>query len=290
MLIHYKEDKMNNIANEIFKRNYGVITHEEQKKLAQSHVTVVGAGGVGGVTLISLARMGVGHIHVVDMDVFEYSNINRQMLSGISKVGKSKAECAREALMDINPNLQVRVTTEKFVEENAAELMKGSDVVIDATDNLVSRVIIHRAAQAASIPSVWIAVTPPFRGGVMTFSHLTPPYEEVLSHPSLNKELTDEVKQQITEIKNGRAKESVKFGALNDWAEGFVKGEAPWAVLSPVANIVGLLASFEAFKVILNREDLKPNYAPKLVKINLADSDMIKVEEPAEGKWDNALL
>jgi molybdopterin/thiamine biosynthesis adenylyltransferase len=280
----------NDIKNEIFVRNYGVITPEEQQKLLQAKVTVVGAGGVGGITLISLARMGVGHIHVIDMDVFEHSNINRQMLSGVSRIGKSKAESAKETLLDINPDIHVTVSKEKFVEENAVRLMEGSDVVIDATDNLVSRVIIHRAAQKAEIPSVWIAVTPPFRGGVMTFSSNTPPYEQVLQHPSYQKELTDDVMQDITRIKLGRAQTSVEFGALGDWADAFQAGKAPWAVLCPVANMVGLLASFEAFKIIVSREDLLPTYAPSLIKINLANTEMVKVETPAEGSWNNAYL
>ena len=95
---------------------------------------------------------------------------------------------------------------------------------------------------------------------------------------------------QITEIKNERARNSVQFGALEEWADAFVKGEAPWAVLCPVANIVGILASFEAFKIILNRQDLQPCYAPKLVKIDLADSHMVEMIEPESGSWDNAFL
>ncbi|MBP9727443.1 MAG: ThiF family adenylyltransferase [Gammaproteobacteria bacterium] len=281
---------MQNLYNDIFLRNYGVINQQEQALLANAKITIVGAGGVGGITLISLARMGFGHIHVIDMDIFEHSNINRQMLSGVSRTGKSKALCAEETLKDINPNIQVRVTQEKLVEENAEQLFAGSNVIVDATDNLLSRVIIHRASQRMHIPSVWIAVTPPFRGGVMTFSHETPPYEVVLRHPSYEKLLTPEVIQEITQIKNERAKNSVAFGALSEWSDAFVEGKAPWAVLCPVANIVGILASFEVFKVVLNRPNLAPTYAPKLVKINLADTHMVTVQEPENGSWDNAFL
>jgi len=281
---------MEHLTQDLFTRNYGVITQEEQVKLTDAKVTVIGAGGVGGITLVSLARMGVGHIHVVDMDHFEFSNINRQMLSSMTRVGQLKAECAKETLLDINPNIQVTVSVNRLAEENAAEIMAGSDVIIDATDNLVSRVIIHRAAQQAHIPSVWIAVTPPFRGGVMTFSHETPPYELVLRHPSYKKALTVDVMQHITQIKNERAKKSVAFGALADWSESFLAGEAPWAVLCPVANLVGLLASFEAFKVILQRDTLKPTYAPQLIKVDLAKTEMVKVETSPEGSWDNAYL
>jgi molybdopterin/thiamine biosynthesis adenylyltransferase len=281
---------MKETVDDIFKRNYGVFTHEEQQQLKQAKVTVVGAGGVGGVTLISLARMGIGTIHVVDMDHFDYSNLNRQMLSGISRVGKPKAECAYETLKDINPSLNIEVSVERFTQENASALMAGADVVIDATDNLVSRVIIHRAAQAAKIPSVWIAVTPPFRGGVMTFSDKTPPYELVLQHPSYNKPLTEDVCAEINAIKNRRAQHATTFGALPDWADGFVNGQQPWAVIAPIANIVGILASYEALKVILNRSDLAPIWAPQLVLVNLAAPDMVKVVTSAEGSWDNGCL
>lgn len=281
---------MENLTKDIFIRNYGVLTHQEQNTLTQSKVTVIGAGGVGGITLISLARLGVGNIQVVDMDVFEYSNINRQMLSAISRVGKSKAECAKESLLDINPTINVTVKKEKLVEANAEAIIAGSDVVIDATDNLVSRVIIHRAAQKIGIPSVWIAVTPPFRGGVMTFSQTTPPYELVLQHPSYGKALSPDVIKEISAIKDERAITSVKHGALTDWADSFVKGEAPWAVICPVANIVGICANFEAFKVILKRENLSPTYAPNLVQIDLAHSNMVQVVSPEDGSWNNAEL
>ena len=100
---------MNDLNNELFLRNYGVITSGEQEKLSNATVTVVGAGGVGGITLISLARMGIGNINVVDMDKFDYSNINRQMLSSISRVGQFKASCAKETLLDINPNTNIKV-------------------------------------------------------------------------------------------------------------------------------------------------------------------------------------
>jgi len=281
---------MSSLYNQLFSRNYGVIDSDEQKKLLNAKVTVVGAGGVGSITLISLVRMGVGNVHIVDMDRFEPSNLNRQMLSSVSRLELLKAECAKQSLLDINPELNVSVSYDRLDEDNAQHHFQGVDVIIDATDNLVSRVIIHRAAQKAAIPSIWIAVTPPFRGGVMTFSDQTPAYEQVLRHPSYNKPLTTEVRQQINAIKNERAKKSVEFGASSEWANAFVAGESPWAVLCPVANMVGLLASFEAFKLIVKRNNLLPTYAPQLIKIDLAKTDMVKVETPVDGSWDNAYL
>jgi molybdopterin/thiamine biosynthesis adenylyltransferase len=273
-----------------FQRNFGVISREEQEKLRKARVTVVGAGGVGGITLIQLARMGVGSIHVLDKDVFEASNINRQMLSSISRLGKPKAAVAEEVLYDINPSISVRCSTEFVTEENAPTLLADADVIVDATDNLVSRLVIHRTAVALGIPSIWIAVTPPFRGGVMTMTPTSMPYELVLRHPSYQKALTPDIREQVSELKNGRALFSVSQGALPEWADGYLKGKLAWAVLAPVANIVGVLASFEAFKVLVGRPGLEPVIGPKLVKIDLAQDLMVQAITPEEGSWDNTHL
>jgi sulfur-carrier protein adenylyltransferase/sulfurtransferase len=273
-----------------FNRNYGVITREEQEKLRNAKVTVVGAGGVGGITLIQLARMGVGAIHVIDRDEFEASNINRQMLSSVSKLGSRKAEVAAEVLRDINPEISVRTSIEFVTEDNATALLANSDVVIDATDNLVSRVVVHRAAAQVGAPSVWIAVTPPFRGGVMSLTPTSKPYELVLRHPSYQKELTPEVRDQVSALKDARADYSVAQGALPEWRDAYLKREAPWAVLAPVANIVGVLASFEAFKFIVKRPGLLPVIGPRLVKVDLSREHMVQAIEPGGGDWDNATL
>lgn len=278
------------LYDEIFSRNIGVISREEQERLKRGRVTVVGAGGVGGIALILLARMGVGQLHVIDPDVFEASNLNRQMLSTLSRLHKSKAESARETLKDINPEISVRITKQFITEDNAKELLQDTDVIIDATDHLVTRLIIHRTAAQIGIPSVWIAVTPPFRGAVMSFTPKSVPYEIVLRHPSYKQPLTDEMKEKINAIKDGRALHSVQHGADKNWANAYVNRESPWAVIAPAANIVGLLASFESFKFLLQRKDLKPVIGPDLIRVNLASRQMVEVQTPTEGSWDNTLL
>ncbi|HJV47517.1 MAG TPA: ThiF family adenylyltransferase [Bacillota bacterium] len=279
-----------NLYEASFIRNLGVISKDEQEKLRSGRVTVVGAGGVGGITLIQLARMGIGQIHVIDRDVFEASNLNRQMLSSVSRLNKSKAESAKQTLEDINPDIQVSVTEQFVTEDNAEQLLQGTDIIIDATDNLVARVIIHRTAAKLGIPSIWIAVTPPFRGGVMSLTPTSDPYEKVLRHPSYGHPLTDEMKKQIDALKDRRAAYSVKYGVDEEWANAYVKKEASWAVLSPVANIIGLLASFEAFKFLVQRDDLRPIIGPDLIKVNLANRQMVEVQTPVEGSWDNTIL
>ena len=273
-----------------FIRNFGVISHEEQASLRKARVTVVGAGGVGGITLIQLARMGIGALHIIDADVFEASNINRQMLSSVSRIGHSKADVATEVVRDINPEITVKTTRVFVTEKNAAELLADTDVIIDATDNLVARVVIHRTAAELGIPSVWIAVTPPFRGGVMSLTPQSMPYEQVLRHPSLGQALTPELREEISALKDERARHSVSHGALSEWADGYLKRELAWTVLAPVANIVGVLASFEAFKLIIRRSGLDPVIGPKLIRINLAATQLVEAVLPEDGSWDNTQL
>jgi len=275
---------------EIFDRNYGVLTLEEQEKLRKARVTVVGAGGVGGIAAIQCARMGIENFHIIDGDLFVPSNLNRQMLSFASNLGKSKAEEAMRILKDINPQVKIKITADFITKENAEKLLSQTDVILDGTDNLAFRVIIHRAAYKLGIPSVWIAVTPPFRGGVMCLSPVSTPYEKALRHPSAGRGLTDELEKQVIAIKDERARFSVSKGALADWSDKYLRGEKAWAVISPVANIVGLLASFEIMKLIILRSDLVPVYSPRLLLIDMASNPMVSVQSPADGSWDYTKL
>lgn len=278
------------IYEEIFERNYGVLTFKEQEALHGARVTIVGVGGVGGIAAIQCARMGIGNLHIIEGDSFVPSNLNRQMLSFLSNIGKSKAEEAERILKDINPRINIGTTKDFITEENAKSLLSGADIILDATDNLVSRVIIHRFARKLGILSVWIAVTPPFRGGVMCFSPTSMPYEEVLKYPSPGGELTDEYKKLITLIKDERARFSVSKGALADWCTQYLIGKKAWAVVSPVANIVGLLASFEIMKLIIRRPDLNPIYSPQLLLVDMASNPLVSIQTSPEGNWDYTKL
>lgn len=276
--------------------NIGILTVDEAARLNKSRVAIVGLGGVGGIAAIQCARMGIQYFHLIDGDAFEASNLTRQMLCSTAQVGRSKAQVAAEAITEINPRIETRVTPEFLTEETALELLDGVDVIMDGTDNLVARVVIHRAARQLGIPSVWIAVTPPFRGGVMTFMPESASMEEALSQPSQGKELTEDVKRELFAIKDARARRAVELAdevsreTMQEWAEDFIAGNAPWTVISPMANIVGVLASFEMMKVLLNRPSLQPVKAPSLVKVDLARPEMVSVETPAGGCWDNTEL
>lgn len=273
------------VYDRIVAANFGVLTREEQARLRRSRVSVVGAGGVGGQCAIQCARLGVGGIRVIDKDHFELSNLNRQMLSTTANIGRPKALAAQDHLATINPDIDVEGIEAWLTEDNAADLLAGSDVVVDCTDNLVARVIVHRSARALRIPSVWIAVTPPFQGAVTTLASDGTDYETALGVPSAGLPLSEDVRAAVSAQKEARARRSVERGALAEWGEGYLSGSLSWAVISPVAGIVGILAAFEAMKVLIARPGLEPVTAPRLTVVNLAGPDMVRACEPPAGGW-----
>ncbi|MEA3436835.1 MAG: HesA/MoeB/ThiF family protein [Thermodesulfobacteriota bacterium] len=148
-------------------RNREAITLNEQIILAKSRVAIIGAGGLGGHLVLSLARLGIGHLVVIDRDVFDETNLNRQALSSTESIDFSKAESAARIIGYINPGVIISPFIVKIDTSNADELLGGVDVVVDALDNISDRFIVESAAKRLKIPMVHGAVAG-FEGQVMT--------------------------------------------------------------------------------------------------------------------------
>lgn len=119
---------------------------------------VAGCGGLGGHIIELLARVGVGGILVVDGDVFDESNLNRQLLSETKLLGKSKAEAAGARVARVNPDVQAQALHAVITDENAAGLISGCDAVIDALDNIPARKALANACAGSGIPYVYGAI------------------------------------------------------------------------------------------------------------------------------------
>ncbi|MBN2061130.1 MAG: HesA/MoeB/ThiF family protein [Deltaproteobacteria bacterium] len=148
-------------------RNLGIITAEEQLGLAQSIVAVIGAGGLGGQVILLLARLGIGGIIVADHDSFDETNLNRQALSSNDALGKSKSDEAARVIASVNPGVEVVSHQLKFEEQTAEIILGDSDVVVDALDNIITRLLLEKAAKKLHIPLVHGAVAG-LEGQVMT--------------------------------------------------------------------------------------------------------------------------
>lgn len=136
----------------------GEIGAKGQVKLKKSKVCVVGLGGLGSVSSMQLAGMGVGFLRVVDRDVVDVSNLHRQHLYGIDKGGKSKIEAAAERLRSLNPYIVVEPRKCLVNEDNAEEIIQGMDVVVDGLDNMKTRYAINRTCVKLGVPYVFGAV------------------------------------------------------------------------------------------------------------------------------------
>jgi molybdopterin/thiamine biosynthesis adenylyltransferase len=148
-------------------RNVGTVGVEGQLKLLQSTAAVVGLGGLGGYVVEALARMGVGRLTLIDGDVFDAHNLNRQLLSREGNLGRRKAQEACRRVQAVNGAVEAVCVTETLTEQNLPELLNGTDVVVDALDSLSVRLILQDGAAELGIPMVHGSIGG-FLGQVMT--------------------------------------------------------------------------------------------------------------------------
>ncbi|MCX8169789.1 MAG: HesA/MoeB/ThiF family protein, partial [Candidatus Methanomethyliaceae archaeon] len=144
--------------SERYSRQISIIGEEGQKKLRNSKVVVTGIGGLGSVASYYLAAAGVGYLRIIDYDVVEISNLNRQILHWTNDIGRPKVESAAMKLSLLNPETRIDPINEKISEDNVDELLKGMDVIIDGQDNLRTRMIINEFAVRSCRPYVYGAV------------------------------------------------------------------------------------------------------------------------------------
>jgi sulfur-carrier protein adenylyltransferase/sulfurtransferase len=126
-----------------------------QKKLKQARVLTIGAGGLGAPLAMYLAAAGVGTLGIVDFDVVDESNLQRQIIHGTSDIGRPKMESARDRINDINPNVHVEAYEEALSSENALEIFKDFDVIVDGTDNFPTRYLVNDACVLMGKPNVY---------------------------------------------------------------------------------------------------------------------------------------
>jgi len=145
--------------NDRYDRNIPALTPDECAVLRGKRVCVVGCGGLGGYSIELLARIGVGALNVVDADVFEATNLNRQLLCEEEFSGQKKAEIAARRVARINSGINVSVFAEKLTESSAQRLIDGCDVAVDALDNIGSRFVLAEACADAGICLVHGAIS-----------------------------------------------------------------------------------------------------------------------------------
>jgi molybdopterin/thiamine biosynthesis adenylyltransferase/rhodanese-related sulfurtransferase len=126
-----------------------------QKRLKNARVLCIGAGGLGSPALMYLAAAGVGTLGIVDFDVVDESNLQRQIIHGQSDIGRSKAESARDSVLEINPLVTVNLHEERLDSSNVMEIFADYDLIVDGTDNFATRYLVNDACVLLHKPYVW---------------------------------------------------------------------------------------------------------------------------------------
>ena len=191
---------------------------EGQKRLKAASVLCVGTGGLGSPLLLYLAAAGVGRLGIVDFDVVDHSNLQRQVIHGTSWVGKPKIESAKARILEINPHCQVDLYETALTSENALEIIAGYDLVCDGTDNFPTRYLVNDACVLLGKPNVYGSIFR-FEGQATVFNldAESPNYRDLFPEPP-------------------------PPGMVPSCAEGGVVGVLP--------GIIGVIQATEALKII----------------------------------------
>lgn len=239
---------------EIITRQMSIVTKNQQKRFKNSKIAVIGCGGIGGVAIEMLGRMGVGELNIIDKDSFDMTNLNRQTMSSFDSINLPKSNVAKEKMRLVNPYLKINSFNEKLTENNISKVVDNCDVIIDALDNIITRIIVSRYSKEHNIPFIHGAVHGTM-GQLTTFTWENEiDYETMFSLPSKNKKLNNEVKKEISQITS----------------------EIP-PVIGPVPNIIGTLQAMEAFKLIVNIGEVIK--APKILNFDLLNFNSFNITE-----------
>ncbi|MBR6928225.1 MAG: HesA/MoeB/ThiF family protein [Methanobrevibacter sp.] len=239
---------------EIASRQMSIVTRSEQERFKDAKITVIGCGGIGGETIEMLARMGIGELVLVDEDAFDLSNLNRQTLASIADLGLDKNAVAAEKVRLINPYVKVTTFNEHVDQSNIDKIIGDSDIVIDALDNVLTRVIVSRKAKEKGIPYIHGAIHGTLGQITVFLPNSDKTYEEMFNLPSLGKELDDET---VASLKN------------------VTSGVPP--VIGPTPNLIGCLEAMEAYKIITGVG--KVTVAPKILTFDLLDLGSFSLDE-----------
>lgn len=139
-------------------KNMDTFSREQIEICLKKQVAVIGCGGLGGYVISALARFGIGSLILVDGDIFVESNLNRQLFSKNDTLGKNKALSAKEAIAEINPDVDVIAISENLTIENASGIMENCDIAVDCLDNIPSRLVLQNTCKALGIPFIHGAI------------------------------------------------------------------------------------------------------------------------------------
>lgn len=240
-----------NLYNKMISRQVEIISTEEQEKLRTTPIIVIGCGGLGGTIIEQLVRSGFEELTIIDQDVFDETNLNRQIRSNVDTINKSKVKITKEAMEKINPNVNIECYNLSVNQENISDIFKGNEVLIDAVDNVYTRVMISREAKKQNMLFVHSAVENT-TGQLSVFEPNSISYEELFGLKSFNKPLDEEVTNYLLRVSAKKPQ-----------------------VLGVTPSIFGSLQVNETIKYLLQKENLV--LAPKVLLWDIFDISSFRI-------------
>ncbi len=236
-------------------RNAGFVTATEQQRLKDATVFVCGTGGMGGSAILALARAGIGHLILADLDEFEISNLNRQVFCFTTTVGRHKAEATRDICLTINPEMTIEVFHSDWT-DHVERLVGTSSVTINGTDDLGASLLLYRTARrlgktlidayASPLPSVYVT-----KAG-------DPMPEERLGYPTIGTEWNTLTKEQRAQAFLREAEHVVLHSSSRHHVDLELAGEVAAGKRSrmsfaPMVITTGQLMAYEVIAACLGR-------------------------------------
>lgn len=237
---------------EAFQRNRGLITEEEQQKLRNSRVAIAGMGGVGGVHLITLARLGIGKFTIADPDIFEVANFNRQHGASLVNVGRNKAEVMAEVAREINPELDIRIIPAAIGAWNVDEFLAGADLFLDGLDFFAidaRRLVFRRAAELG----IWAVTAGPigFSTAWLTFDPCGMTFDQYFDLREGMSPLEQAVAFGVGLAPRATHRHYIDFREVD-----VARQRGPSAALA--CELAAGVAASEALKILVGRGHLRP--------------------------------
>ncbi|KRF04218.1 molybdopterin biosynthesis-like protein MoeZ [Arthrobacter sp. Soil782] len=306
-LAELSKEEMERYSRHLILPEFGL---EAQKRLKNARVLVIGAGGLGSPALLYLAAAGVGTLGIVDDDVVDVSNLQRQVIHGVGNVGQTKASSAEQSIVDLNPHVAVIRHEVRLDNSNVLEIFSGYDLILDGTDNFATRYLVSDAAEILGKPYVWGSILR-FDGQVSVFwaepSVGGPSYRDLYPEapppgavPScaeggvlgvlcaqIGSVMVNEAIKLITGIGSTLLGRVLIFNALDmTWRELRVRRD-------PSAAPITELSDYEAFCGLMLNTEQEPEELPSITAAQLEellkeraagrrDFDLIDVREPGE--------
>lgn len=241
--------------NEFITRNIGFVTEKEQEILRKTRVFIPGVGGMGGAAVACLARAGVEHFIIADIDHFDVSNMNRQIFSSMEVVGKAKAAVTKKTLESINPGIQVEIKDGNWVSE-LDEILKRTDLVINGCDDMAATIQLMRKCREYKISAIDAFASPLPSVYVIRPDSERP--EEAFGFPTVNiafEKISPEMIRTcvLKEIEHVAVHSSSLNYVDRKIAGEIMNGTRKRISFAPMVWMTGCLMSYEAVRLVLKK-------------------------------------